>query len=312
LNTPQKYNSLDDLLFATYNEIILRGSQIKGKRGKIFEVINFSATLTNPRVRTSMSLDRKLVKSKFAEFAWYLSKNASKDYITPYITAYNEEEEENSKILGAYGPKIFGNIDAQKSQFERIIDQISERTETKQAYLSISENTDYKLRLEKFKSPPCTIGLHFIVREERLCLTAYMRSNDAYFGLPHDLFCFTMLQELVALRIGLKLGTYTHTVTSMHIYDHQVMRVKKYINEGLQESIEMPHMNDCSEKTLNLVSTEFDDSYSNSHIDELTDYWKDYVLYSHKNNISSTDPEKWTKKFQDNKMKRIATCSIAK
>src|SRR5690606_23923758 len=128
--------------------------------------------------------------------------------------------------------KIFGFKNEQEPQYERIIKQILNRTTTKQAYLVISDKKDYKLRTNKHESPPCTIGLHFYVRNSRLNLTSYMRSNDAYYGLPHDLFCFTMLQELISCRTNIPLGIYTHHVTSMHIYKEHFDRIESYLKEG--------------------------------------------------------------------------------
>lgn len=312
LNRPTEFYSLDDLLYATYTDILKNGKEINSKRGKNKELINYSATLINPRMRTSMSLDRKLVKSKFAEFAWYLSKEKNLDYIKPYIAAYNSEEQENNKILGAYGPKIFGASDSQISQFERIIEQISKRQDTKQAYLVISEIEDYKFRHAKYSSPPCTAGLHFYVRGGKLNLTVYMRSNDTYFGLPHDLFCFTMLQEIVACRIDIPMGLYTHYATSMHIYETHLDQINKYINEGKQEPIEMPVIKDSSNETLSLVSKEFDMTFSESIIDKLDDYWKDYVLFSNKHLNGSFDAELWKSKFNNENMQLIALNSLGK
>lgn len=148
------YSTLDDLLNATYKHILNSGRTISGKRGQIKESLNFAVTLLGPRSRTSRSLDRRLVRSKFAEFAWYLTKDSNKSYIQPYINAYNREESENNKILGGYGPKIFSDVDRSKSQFNRICDQIKARKESKQAYLVLSNDSDYRVRLEKFSSPP--------------------------------------------------------------------------------------------------------------------------------------------------------------
>ena len=230
LNRPSSFFSLDDLLFATYKTLLNDGTLINSKRDiDVLEITQYAATLTNPRVRTSRSLDRKLVRSKFAEFAWYLSKDSNIDYIKPYISVYDKEEKQNDKILGAYGPKIFGSKCNRKSQFERVIEQISKRQATKQAFLVISESKEYKFRQQKFKSPPCTIGLHFYVRKGKLNLSVYMRSNDAYYGLPHDLFCFTMLQELVSCRTNIPLGDYTHYSTSMHIYPRHKKNIEDYL-----------------------------------------------------------------------------------
>ena len=310
LNRPTEFFSLDDLLYATYSNIFEFGNDINSKRGRNKELINYSATLVNPRVRTSMSLDKKLVKSKFAEFAWYLSKENDKDYIKPYIAAYEYEEQANNRILGAYGPKIFGSKKGQKSQYERIVEQILNRPNTKHAVLVISEIEDYKFRDEEFASPPCTIGLHFYVRDTKLNLTTYMRSNDACLGYPHDLFCFTMLQELIALKVDIPLGSYTHCATSMHIYEKHYDRIKRYLGEGKQEPLEMPPMREYCKKTLNLVSKEFDTNISKSKFEKLDDYWKDYVLFS--NRYSNDDQESWLRKFNSETLKIMAQNSLGK
>ena len=313
LNRPSEFRSLDDLLNSTYREIMECGVHVNSKRAsniEITEITQFAATLLNPRIRTSMSLDRKLVKSKFAEFAWYLSKDEDKDFITPYISAYSREEQHGNKILGAYGPKIFKSIEGRKSQFERVIEQIIQRQTTKQAYIAISDAEDFKYRDQKFSSPPCTIGLHFYVRNEKLNLVVYMRSNDAYLGLPHDLFCFTMLQELISVRTNIALGTYTHYATSMHAYEEDIEKINNYLNEGLQEPIEMPLMIEGSEKMLDLVSAEFDPRIEQSHFQDLDVYWKDFSLFSNKHVKSSPDQITWTDKFADKNMKIIAKNSI--
>lgn len=294
MNTISTFTSLDDVLNATYKKINSDGISISSKRGDNVEILNYSATLLNPRARTSMSLDRKLVKSKFAEFAWYLSQDESLEFIEPYIVAYNKEEQENNKILGAYGPKIFGSEEnGNESQLERVIKQLTERPNTKQAYISLSYASDYKVRKERYSSPPCTIGLHFYVRNEKLSLTAFMRSNDAYFGLPHDLFCFTMLQELVACRIGLELGSYTHTSTSMHIYADKLLRVNQYLEEGFHEAVVMPEMKSCDTKSLEIVANEFR-AIEYNDTSSLDSYWKDYVLFANRNHrFSSLDNDVW-------------------
>jgi thymidylate synthase len=70
-----------------------------------------------------------------------------------------------------------------------------------------------------------------------------MRSNDAYIGLSHDIFAFTMLQELVARTLDLDLGTYNHSVASLHLYDKDKNSALEYLSEGFQSTkITMPEM----------------------------------------------------------------------
>ena len=310
--TTPHFDILDDLLNESYIHILKNGKDVIGKRGAIREVNNFSATLINSRSRTSNSLDRRLVRSKFAEFVWYLSNDSNKDFIVPYISTYNEEESENERILGAYGPKFFGKENSNLSQFERICEQLKQRKNTKQAYISISDSADYKVRKEKYSSPPCTIGLHFLFRDNALNLTTYMRSNDAYFGLPHDLFCFTTLQEMVAVKVGIPLGKYTHTCTSLHIYDVHFEKVEKYIDEGLFEHLSMPPMDDFNNEILESVVNAYkSDGLSSCELDKLPPYWHDFSLFSNQY-FNKHKNQDWLSLFKTDEIRKIAINSLTR
>ena len=73
-------------------------------------------------------------------------------------------------------------------------------------------------------------------------MAATLRSNDAYKGLPHDVFCFTMLQEMMARRLGAELGEYYQFVGSMHVYCADWEKLPAYIEEGYHKMAEMPPM----------------------------------------------------------------------
>lgn len=70
-----------------------------------------------------------------------------------------------------------------------------------------------------------------------------MRSNDAFLGLPHDVFAFTMLQEIIARTLGFELGEYKHAVGSLHLYESDRRRAQRLVNEGWQTTtLPMPAM----------------------------------------------------------------------
>jgi thymidylate synthase len=46
-----------------------------------------------------------------------------------------------------------------------------------------------------------------------------MRSNDIWMGFPYDVFSFTAMQCLMAMELGLGIGTYTHIAGSLHLYE---------------------------------------------------------------------------------------------
>ena len=94
-----------------------------------------------------------------------------------------------------------------------------------------------------FKEIPCTCSIQFLIRDQKLNMYVSMRSNDAYWGLPHDIFSFTMLQEIIARKLGVDLGQYYHSVGSLHLYDNQQVNAQQYLDEGFQSTtIAMPPM----------------------------------------------------------------------
>lgn len=135
-----------------------------------------------------------------------------------------------------------------------------------------------------------------------------MRSNDAYFGLPHDLFCFTMLQEMIACVTQISLGTYSHVCTSMHLYKNQIDRVNQYLDEGFFEGISMPNMNIWNERLLKPIIQSFDSEPMNVSKEHLDSYWHDYTLFANR----YIEKKDWVKMFKTDKMKEIAVCSISK
>ena len=68
------------------------------------------------------------------------------------------------------------------------------------------------------KDTPCTVSLQFLIRDNKLHLTVYMRSNDIWLGFPYDVFSFTCMQIKMAMELGYDVGEYTHIAGSLHLY----------------------------------------------------------------------------------------------
>lgn len=84
------------------------------------------------------------------------------------------------------------------------------------------------------KDQTCTLHGNFLIRDNKLNLSILMRSNDLMKGLVFDLpwfvsLMYKMVDELKSTYPDLKVGTYTHTVHSMHIYERDIPVIKKMI-----------------------------------------------------------------------------------
>lgn len=230
-------DDLDSLIRHCADQISYYGSDIVPSKGECRELTGVILELTNARARVSQTETRGIIFSSFGELAWQLSSSDSLEFIEYYITKYSESSDDQTTLKGAYGPRIFGknNLD----QFAIVEDILRTRPASRQAVIQIYDKSDLA---EESLDVPCTCTLHFLIRDEHLILIAHMRSNDIFLGLPHDIFCFTMLQEILATSLGLKLGYYKHMVGSLHLYDVNKEKMSTFLQEGHQIIEPMPPM----------------------------------------------------------------------
>jgi thymidylate synthase len=224
-------DSIDDLMRAVIQELRDSGAPIKPSKGPASEIVGASLELTNPRARLSRSDARSIAFSALGEFLWYLSGSEAADAISYYIKMYDSLAVDGT-VEGAYGPRLRGD----DKRLDEVIGVLRSKKDSRQAVLQIFGHADLRNALDV----PCTCVIQFFLRDGLLDLVVYMRSNDAFKGLPHDVFCFTMLQELVARAVGAEVGRYVHTVGSLHLYDADKERADEFLNEGWQGSAAMP------------------------------------------------------------------------
>lgn len=229
--------TLDDLLHQLYPALLEHGTPVRASRGANSEIIGVQLELEAPRARISRSETRGRPFSALGEFLWYLTKDNRLDFIQPYIPAYTQDSDDGLTVHGGYGPRLFkwrGN-----DQIENAITLLHTSPASRRAVVQLFDAED---NAKRHREVPCTTTLQFLLRDETLHLIATMRSNDAYLGLPHDIFCFTMLQEMAARALCAEVGEYRHFAGSMHLYDKDRLAARRYLDEGLQRTVEMPPM----------------------------------------------------------------------
>jgi len=231
-------DSLDGVLYQLYSAIKADGHwHGGGTRGKSKELLGVSLKIKKPRARLSLSENRGKPFSALGELLWYLSGSESLAFIRDYVPAY-EEDAVNGILEGAYGPRLMA-MRGKVNQLDSIYALLTRKPGSRRAVIQLFNAEDIATDHAEI---PCTTTLQFHLREGFLHMSVTMRSNDAYWGLPHDVFCFTMLQEMMAQRLGVLLGEYHQYVGSMHVYEDYLGGVDAYIVEGFQQTSEMPAM----------------------------------------------------------------------
>ena len=231
-------STLDDLLKVALETVLSKGEPLHPSKGATIELFGCSMTLLNPRARLSRTGARGLAFSTLAELCWYLSGSDDVSAIAHYVPRYREAAESDGRVHGAYGPRLFEKDG--DGQLGAVIDLLRNRPTTRQAVVQIFDKSDLAKR---FADVPCTCTMQFLVRQDRLQMIVYMRSNDVFMGFPHDVFAFTMIQEIVARSLGIEVGRYTHMVGSLHVYAKNLREAEAFLREGWQPTGEvMPPM----------------------------------------------------------------------
>ena len=228
--------TLDDLLREATVSVLQEGSLIIPTKGQALDLTGVRLELTNPLARLSRSETRGRLFSCLGELCWYLAGTNQTEWIAYYLSQYREYDEDGY-VFGGYGPRLRGPGGG--NQIEYVIEKLRRSPASRKAVIQIFDSDDIA---EEHLDVPCTCVLQFVVRGGRLHLVTYMRSNDLYLGLPHDVFAFTMIQELIARSLKVRLGTYVHMVGSLHLYTKDREKADTFLNEGWQSTIPMPVM----------------------------------------------------------------------
>lgn len=179
------------------------------------EIQNCCLIIDNPSLTNICFPFRKNISLKYsdAELKWYWKASNSCKEIgksAKMWLALSDDGETNNSAYGYILIKKYGF-----NQIEQIIELLKKDTSTRRAVLNISDPAINRITTHDMQ---CTIGIQFLIRNNGLEETVYMRSNDVYFGLPYDYIYFMTLGEYIASQLGIKLSKYIHNATSMHLY----------------------------------------------------------------------------------------------
>lgn len=214
-----------DTIQEAYKELIETLHQQKIV-GQTKEINNCCLVINKPNVY-EFWLPYRNISAKYSdeELKWYWSADNKCDTIGKYASLWLKLTDDGITNNSAYGYILFRKYGY--NQVEQIIELLKKDPTSRRAILNISDPTLNKIETKDLQ---CTVGIQFLIRDNELQETVYMRSNDVYFGLPYDYIFFMTLGEYIANQLGLKLGKYIHHATSMHMY---LRDEDKFINQDM-------------------------------------------------------------------------------
>ncbi len=219
-NMTSAYQSILDRILLTGNEQSPRGMKTK-------ELTGFTFRLEDSRRNIVISPNRNIShKYLIAEWLWIWYGRNDVNTILPFNKNLAPFSDDDFQFSGAYGPQLI-------EQWSYVYRTILKDPDTRQAIITL-----WRPRPGESKDIPCTIALQFLRRNNKLNLITTMRSNDAWLGLPYDVFTFTQLQMQMANQIGISCGWYQHQAGSMHLYERDFAKATRVIDESSTYSLE--------------------------------------------------------------------------
>lgn len=160
----------------------------------------------------------------FFESLWMLAGRNDLAFLTKFVKRFAEFSDDGKTLAGAYGARWRSHFGF--DQIERIVALLEREPFSRRAVITMFDpRADLKTD-ETSLDIPCNTQLYFRVmygcRDEpnRLDMMTTARSHDAIWGaMGANAVHFSYLQEYVAARLGLVVGTFTQVSWNYHAYE---------------------------------------------------------------------------------------------
>lgn len=215
-----EFNNVNEAFMGMAQNLFEHGEEVSPRGKKTLELHPVTIEILNPTDAIIVHPDRKMNYGFLAmEPIWMLSGDEEPWIVNHMksLTRFMDKVNGRDRLMGAYGPRIRSRFGI--DQFEYVVSHLKEKPDSRQATVVIWDPfTDTK----GYKDAACTNLIRFMIRNGKLDMTVFMRSNDAWLGASYDFFTFCLFQHLIASVLKVPVGTYFHMADSYHVYEENI------------------------------------------------------------------------------------------
>lgn len=213
------------------NEIMGTGEEVMPRGKKVKEIRPASVEFLDPLKRVTFLRGRRINPYfQIAESLWILSGRSDVEFLDLFNKNMVNFSDDGKYFNASYGERMrtYGKNDLHKTIFNPV-DQLSDvyikltaDKDSRQAVIVLSnphfDNAQYTIG-EHGKDIACNLLLTFKIRNNKLDMCVFNRSNDLIWGLfGANIVQFTTIQEMLANWLGVEVGTYHQITDSLHVY----------------------------------------------------------------------------------------------
>ena len=226
-----------EVFLQTYLDV-MDGHVVRPRGQECRERLDYSFVLDmNDNPLTSFKARNLNLRYAKEEFKWYLGADRFDSTIEKYATMWQKIRQPDGSYFSNYGQYIF------PLQFDFVVNELTRDPDSRRACMVLLKPEHL---FHENKDVVCTYALWFAIRNGFLHMSVMMRSNDVIFGTTNDVFCFAMLYRMVFAmvreNVAIRIGTYRHTVNSLHVYARHYGMIEAIVNDGVSgyEEVAIP------------------------------------------------------------------------
>lgn len=149
---------------------------------------------------------------------WMIAGRNDVDFVSKYSRQISSYSTDGVTFNGAYGYRARNHFKC-GDQFELAVERLRKFPSDRRTVISLWDgHEDLRLDNEE-KDHPCNTAIYLYIRDGKLDMTVTNRSNDMLWGAyGANAVHFSYIQEYLAARIGVGVGTYYQMSNNLHIY----------------------------------------------------------------------------------------------
>lgn len=260
-------DNVDELVYKGIAYIKDHGERFNARAGSGIQAYDVNYILTNPQNRVH-NLRGDIAKRYFCRelLAYFKGSLKVDEGLAQASKIWKSLADKDGNICSNYGYYVFHepvkSFD-NRTQYEWVIEQFAKNLDTRKAFININQPQH---KVETNKDFPCTLGMQFYLKNNKLCTTVSSRSTDIYTGLPYDMGFFSLVSELVykdikefyedsETELSLELGHVMMKTNFTQIYDKTKDAALKLLEKPLNSySTDMPVINNAQDMLSDIGS----------------------------------------------------------
>lgn len=221
------YTSLE--LMKSNSNIVSTGRRTMKELSPVLIKVN------NPLLREYLIPGRNnSIIATIAETLWVIGGKNDVEFLKPYLPRAGEFSEDGRTWRTGYGYRLQHHFGINQI-FESYL-ELKRWNNTSQANMSLMDPKEDLSRTPS--ASPCTLSIHFTIREGKLNTFVNMRANDLIWGLSHvNFYEWSVISELIANWLNIEVGSYFHYTVSLRVYQRHYMLIDNILSKKKDTSL---------------------------------------------------------------------------